>query len=271
MTYPPQYSNLHTHTELCKHATGKVADYVKIAAAQGCRLLAITDHCPFPDDLWLCVRMTSQGLEPYLDAIDHARQLAPQVKVLGGLECEYIAERHGYYEDTLLGNKRIQLLVGGVHWVLHKGDWINLGKLSTATHLISYARNTIQTMESGLFSYVAHPDNFGHFYHEWDSNCESCARDILSAAASLQVPLEINGYGMRKPKVNTKHESRWAYPLLKFWELAAEYDIRVVCNSDAHRPEDVMANISDGIQIAAKFGLALANPCTMIAALDMDQ
>ncbi|MBT3295148.1 MAG: histidinol-phosphatase [Verrucomicrobia bacterium] len=268
MKYPPQQTNLHTHTERCKHASGNVADYVTAAARQGCRLLGMTDHCPFPDDRWLFVRMESRELEPYLDEIDAARKLVPEVELLGGLECEYIPDRHSYYEDVFLANERIQFLVGGVHWVCHEGEWIGLGELSTPAHLASHARNLIETMESGLFSYLAHPDNFGIYYRDWDANCESCARDVLSAAASLQVPLEINGYGMRKPRVDTAQGSRWMYPLLPFWELAAEYDIQVVCNSDAHRPMDVMANIPEGILIASTCGLTLADPVQMIPSLD---
>jgi len=267
MRFPSEYSNLHTHTERCKHATGKVSDYVGAAARQGCQLLGMTDHCSFVDDRWGFVRMAYRELEPYLDEIDEARLLAPEVRILSGLECEYIPDRHGYYEESLLGNERVQFLVGAVHWVHHHGDWIGLGELSTPDHLRSHAKTLIETMESGLFSYLAHPDNFGLYYREWDDNCEACSRDVLSAAASLQVPLEINGYGMRKPRLQIGERSRWKYPLPAFWELAAEYDVQVVCNSDAHHPADVMANIPEGIEIATHCGLRLADPVQMISAL----
>ncbi|HPX39764.1 MAG TPA: histidinol phosphate phosphatase, partial [Candidatus Hydrogenedentes bacterium] len=49
------------------------------------------------------------------------------------------------------------------------------------------------------------------------------------------------------------------YPWIRFWELAAEYDIEVVLNSDAHRPEDVAANLDDAAAIAARFGLRIAD------------
>jgi histidinol phosphatase-like PHP family hydrolase len=49
------------------------------------------------------------------------------------------------------------------------------------------------------------------------------------------------------------------YPWLRFWELAAEYDIEVVVNSDAHHPEDVAANLDDAAHIATRLGLRLAD------------
>ena len=42
-------------------------------------------------------------------------------------------------------------------------------------------------------------------------------------------------------------------------ELAAEYGVKTVAGSDAHRPEDVWGNIEDAFAIAEKFGLEIRN------------
>ena len=96
-------------------------------------------------------------------------------------------------------------------------------------------------------------------YLAWDRHAEACSREILRAAEAYGVPLEINGYGFRKPRVDTPEGRRPMYPWIRFWELAAEYDIEVVLNSDAHRPEDVAANLDDAAAIAARFGLRIAD------------
>ena len=49
------------------------------------------------------------------------------------------------------------------------------------------------------------------------------------------------------------------YPWLPFWELAREYDIKVIANSDAHRPQDVSSNIAEATQIGQNLGLAFAD------------
>ena len=72
------------------------------------------------------------------------------------------------------------------------------------------------------------------------------------------MPLEINGYGMRKPKITTADGERYGYPWLPFWELASEYKIKVIANSDAHRPQDVSSNIADATAIGDKLGLEFA-------------
>jgi len=112
-------------------------------------------------------------------------------------------------------------------------------------------------MRTGLFSFIAHPDGFGAGYKEWDKNSEACAIDIFTAAEELSVPLEINGYGLRKNKIKTIEGERSVYPLLKFWELASEFNIKAICNSDAHRPEDVNASIEECTEIADRFNIKL--------------
>ncbi|MED5408308.1 MAG: hypothetical protein VYD25_11220, partial [Pseudomonadota bacterium] len=87
----------------------------------------------------------------------------------------------------------------------------------------------------------------------------ACSQDILAAAESSAMPLEVNGSGFRKPAARTSSGSRPQYPWLPFWELAGDYDISVVCNSDAHRPEDALANLDDALAVAHQFDLSLAD------------
>ena len=82
---------------------------------------------------------------------------------------------------------------------------------------------------------------------------------FFTAAAALQVPLEINGYGLRKRKIDTPTGKRCMYPWLPFWELAGDYDIKIIVNSDAHRPEDVSSNMAEAAAIGKKFGLKFAD------------
>jgi histidinol-phosphatase (PHP family) len=72
------------------------------------------------------------------------------------------------------------------------------------------------------------------------------------------VPLEINAGGFRKSQRQTPQGSRPPYPWSAFWELASDYRVTVVCNSDAHHPEDALANLDQAYDLAVFHGLTLA-------------
>ena len=250
--------NFHTHTARCKHATGDVKDYIEAGIKNGLVEIGMSDHSPLPDERWLNVRMPLQDLGDYIEEIDSAKKEYPQIKILKAAECEYAPEYQSFYSEVLLQEHSFDYLVGGVHYVPYHGSWIDCGQL-TPRHLVPFAKYSIESMESGLFAFMAHPDVFGYAGLPWDENCIACSKDILTAAQELKMPFEINGYGLRKTKIKAPDGYRRPYPLLQFWELAQDYKIEVICNSDAHQPQDVAANINDAYIIAENNGLALAD------------
>ena len=114
-------------------------------------------------------------------------------------------------------------------------------------------------MESKLFAFIAHPDIFGCTNLEWSADLNSCSREILRTAEETQTPLEINGNGLRKKYLNSSTGLRPPYPWRPFWELASEFNIKVVCNSDCHLPNEVVAGISENLELANTLGLELAD------------
>ncbi len=250
----------HAHTFRCHHASGDVKEYAAEAVRQGGRILGATDHTPMPDGRWAVARMTLAELPGYLAAIEEARAAFPSLTIHRGLECEWVPDFEGFYRDELLGHCGFDYLIGAEHWFPYGGAWLDLYDLETPAHLSAMAGNLVSAMESGLFLFIAHPDNFGIGYIRWDENAEACAREIISAAARTGIPLEINGYGFRKDPIKGPRDGRRMYPIDRFWEIAAETGgIRVVCNSDAHTPADVYASIAQCREIADRFGLEYAD------------
>lgn len=249
-------TNWHTHTYRCHHAQGDVADYCREAVRQGLTTLGFSDHTPLPDGRWKSVRMTLEELAGYTQAIEAARAEFPSLTLLKGLECEYIPEFESFYRDHLLGTCGLDYLVAGAHWYPHQGAWAPLYTTGmTPAMLRDYVDYVIRTMQTGLFAFVAHPDLFGVAYALWDAEAQACARALLSAAAELQIPLEINGYGLRKPTMETPAGPRHKYPWLPFWELAAECGAAAVLSSDAHEPENVATGLRETEAIARRYGL----------------
>jgi len=159
-----------------------------------------------------------------------------------------------------LGERQFDYLIGAGHYTPHKGEWLNsFTKLNCKPHLKSYAEHLCQMMESKLFAFIAHPDIFGSTNLEWNADLSACSREILKTAEDTNTPLEINGNGLRKKFINSSEGLRPPYPWLPFWELAAEFNIKVVCNSDCHYPNEVVAGISENLELANKLGLELAD------------
>lgn len=252
--------NYHTHTFRCQHAEGDVVDYAKMAVEKGLKVLGITDHTALPDNRWLGMRMDIAELDDYIQAIERAQIEYPELTILKGMECEWTPEYHNFYEDVLLGELDFDYLILGCHFFPYNGSYIGShGDITDAKRLLAYTEFLIKSMETGLFSFVAHPDLFGLPYLSWDENTEAASHDILMAAQELKLPLEINGYGLMKRRVETPQGQRTAYPWLPFWEIGREYDLDVIVNSDAHFPDFVDLGLQEGLQIVEKLGLNLAN------------
>lgn len=264
MTNEDHVHNFHTHTYRCKHAEGDVADYCAEAVRRSMQTLGFSDHSPFPDDRWTELRMDYAQLPDYSRAIDQARLDFPQLRILKGMECEYIPSFRSFYEDELLGQYEFDYLVGAAHVFAANDRWVGTyGGTKSAEMLRAFADYTVEMMETGLFEFVAHPDLFGNCYPTWDADAAACSRDILQAAAALDVGMEINSLGLRKQAYKRKDDPFPWYPWLPFWEEAAGCNVRVVVSSDAHRPQDLQSRTAEAQKIVEKLQLASMEPTSI--------
>jgi histidinol-phosphatase (PHP family) len=254
-------SSFHCHTYLCKHATGTVAEYIARAAAEGASALGFSDHCPYPDDSsenWPDVRMSAAEAPSYVAAVLEGAATAP-FPVSLGFECEWDRAYESWYRDGLRGMFGAQYLVLGAHWCTSGAHHRYAREISTTQELHRYIDQTIEGMRSGLFNFLAHPDLIMLGWKEWDADIESCFRTLIDAAVALNMPLEVNGLGMRRPLLHTARGARFPYPYDEFWELAAAAGARVICNSDSHCPEDVLRNARNAREYAAQFHLNITD------------
>ena len=249
--------NFHTHTYRCKHAEGDVGDYCEMAISMGMKTLGISDHAALPDDRWLSARMRYIDLPEYNEAINQAKIKYPQLRILKGMECEYIPEQESWYKDELFGVYQFDYLIGAAHFFLDSDEkWTpTYGGTNSAKALIEFGLYTARMMESGLFDFIAHPDLFGNCYEKWDANCTACTRDIMAAASETGVGLEVNALGIRKQAAKSSNNPFPLYPWIPFWEEASNHNVRVIVNSDAHRPSDLQGKTGDAFQIVNNLNL----------------
>ena len=249
--------NYHTHTERCKHATGNVLEYTETAIKKGFTHLGFSDHTPLPDNRWQDVRMHMSELPDYVNEIEEVQAKFDKIEIFKGAECEFIPEFLNFYREELLGKYEFQFLVGGAHYFPYRGEWVNCyGADNSKKNLKAYTDYLINSIDCDYFSYIAHPDLFARFYTEWDSEAVACSNAILEAASDKGKILEINGYGYRKSLITTPNGQRRPYPIDPFWSKAADFNIPVIINSDAHNPEDI-DQFGEAFDLAKRLGLTI--------------
>lgn len=250
--------NIHTHTMRCKHAVGDVADYVQAALEQGLTTLGFSDHTPLPDNWALPIRMEEKELPGYIAAIRAAQAEQKELAIYAGLECDYFPRYESYFRDELLGGGQLDYLVGSIHAVEINGTDYHMyanSSMDNLTLLQEYAKVMVKAIESGLFAFIAHPDLINGTIQRWNPDMRGCMREILAAAASCNVPLEINTSGYEKARQNPELFLPAPYPMEQFWEEAANFPVSVVVNSDAHAPALLTADMQAGYKIMEKYGL----------------
>jgi histidinol-phosphatase (PHP family) len=219
-------------------------------------VLGFSDHTPLPDNRWEKARMALSELDDYERAVSEARSAFPKLRVLLGMECEYVEEFRTFFEDELLGERGYDYLIGAGHYIGVDDSWYGSFDHAVApANLRRYVDQVIATINSGLFAFIAHPDLYGCCNHLWNDDCAHAARDICQAALASDMPLELNGYGIRKPWIDTPIGRRAMYPWLPFWEIAAEEKVKTLINSDAHRPEHVGSGLAELGPMQERLGL----------------
>lgn len=256
-------SSFHTHTRLCKHASGDPVDYVRRAQIDGCSALGFSDHCPYPDGTWSGSRMAVADLPEYLSLMQQAKANSP-FPVFTGFECEWFPVYESWYRDYLLGELGAQYLAYGAHWVQDAGDFWFVAEIDDKRLLRKYVDLTVQGIHTGLYSFMAHADIFLSGYTHLDSDVRQACKDIIDAAVEMNLPLEINGLGLQRAKIRGDNGLRSPYPVREFWEMAASAGARIICNSDAHRPEDVVKSCRDAQAFASEIGVTPEDTATAL-------
>lgn len=223
--------NYHTHTHLCRHATGSMEEYVKRAIEGGIKYMGFSDHIPHKrtdgEESWF--RIPTERASEYFSEIARLREkYGDRIDIKAGFEMEYFPKQFvAMFENAKkLGAEYIIL---GEHYVeeeypgiLHASD-----ETEKTEDLKEYVACVVDAIKTGVFTYIAHPDvlNFtgdvGLYREEM--------RKICIASREHNIPLEINFLGIR---------GRRKYPTLAFWEIAGEERSPVTFGLDAHDAEN---------------------------------
>ncbi len=225
-------ANYHTHTWRCNHASGEEKQYVENALKAGLEILGFADHTPyvFPGDYYSGFRMKLDQLSGYVDTVLTLREeYAGRIEIPLGLETEYYP-KHFYELLSRLREQPMDYLILGQHFVGNEYDAPYNGVAFRDESLLRrYVRQSCDAMNTGMFTYFAHPDLI-HFIGD-EKIFRHHMRDICREAKSCGMPLEFNLLGL----AGGRH-----YPTKAFWELAAEEGCDCILGRDAHSPEALL-------------------------------
>ncbi len=227
-------ANYHTHTARCHHASGTEREYIETAIARGLKVLGFSDHSPqfFPtDEYYSYFRMRPEEMDGYVKTLtDLRREYSNDIDIKIGLEIEYYPELFCKLVD-FLKPYNLDYIILGQHYLANEYDTheSSKGPKRTNEQLIRYTNQILEAIQTGKFTYIAHPDIF--CFEGDEKFYESEARRLCEGAKSNNVPLEVNFLGLAEGR---------HYPSERFYRIAQEVGCDFVFGCDAHEPDEVM-------------------------------
>ena len=250
--------NYHTHTKRCGHAWGTEREYVERAIEGGLEVLGFSDHTPyvFPNGFKSGIRMGMDELEGYVDTVlSLKKEYRGDIEIHLGLEVEYYPELFGKLLETVK-EYPVEYFLLAQHFLDNEYDTGLYSGTPTDSQVIlkKYFDQLTEAMETGEFTYLAHPDLIrftgdGNIY-------EQHARRFCRRAKELGMALEINFLGL----MDQRH-----YPREEFWRIAGQEGCSAVFGADAHAPQ----NVWDGKTLSMAEHLAEKYSLKVLPAVDL--
>jgi histidinol-phosphatase (PHP family) len=258
-------SNYHTHSYFCdgKEAPEK---YIKKAIDLGFSALGFSSHAPVPFENNYSI--PPEKLNAYCSEIECLKnKYASEIPIFLALEADYIPKQShnfSYFRE----NCPLDYLIGSVHLVAHPHSselwFIDGGKSEKwdqglkeifgsdiQAGVKAFYHQSMQMIE------VQHPDIIGHFdkikmhnknryFLQTDAWYQNLIDESLQLIKEKDVVMEINTRGLYKGR------SDELFPNIPILLKAQKMGIPLMLNSDAHRPDELMAYIPETIAVLKK-------------------
>lgn len=223
-------ANYHTHTPRCNHAVGAERAYIQRALEGGFQELGFSDHTPYffdKPDYYSTFRMRPEELGDYVDTLLALREeYKDRLTLHIGLETEYYPNCFPKLLD-FLRQYPLDYMLLGQHALYNEVEGFYPNRPTADERLLDqYRGQTLEALDTGLFTYFAHPDIF--FFTGDRKTYDRHVRAICRRVGELGIPLEYNLLGWSEGK---------HYPDPEFWRIAGEEGAAVILGCDAHAPE----------------------------------
>ena len=244
-------TNYHSHSKFCD-GTGALEEYVISAINRNFDAFGFSGHAPLPyENDW---SIQKSDLATYLNEGKHLKKIYKDtIELKIGLEIDYIDE-FSHPGNQFFKDLNLDFIIGSVHLLKEKksGEYLavdykksEIEKLISDTYngnarlLVKEYYNKIRTMsDTGGFDIVGHLDvvkktNINSIYFdETETWYKDEIENTLQCISKNNQIIEVNtGQVLNDP-------SR-IYPSPWILKRANEYNIPVMLNSDAHRPDRI--------------------------------
>lgn len=233
--------NYHTHTARCHHAQGCDREFVKTAIEAGLTELGFSDHCPypFPEGYVSDFRIWTEDLPGYFSSLlALRREFEGKIRLRIGFEAEYYP---AYFDRMLemIAPYPCDYLILGQHYSGNEmGARYNANRTSEESELAEYTEQVCAALQTGKFSYLAHPDLVN--YQGNADTYQKYAEQLCHCAKQTDTPLEINFLGIR----DGRH-----YPREAFFEVVGDVGCSVIFGCDAHHPSALLAKDAEKVAL----------------------
>lgn len=264
-----QKFNYHQHTYRCRHADIDMQDedYIQEYIKMGFKKIAFTDHCPQKNKIDKRTHMRMDYLEKdeYLESIKNLKEkYADKIEIESGYEVEYLP---GEEENLIELKKETDKIVLGQHFVYDDNNDLKIthGKENYSDEeLIKYAEYIKKAIELNIPDIIAHPDLFMYVRNSFGEIESKATHIICKAAEKYGIPLEINLHDIFKNMYFENKElnnlpiqkqipklKNVSYPCKQFWDIASNYNIKVLYGMDIHRKGEILV-FNELVQLANK-------------------
>lgn len=224
-------ASYHTHTSRCHHAVGTEEEYIEKAIAEGLEILGFSDHAPMPykNGYVSYYKMHPDEAGEYFSSLLSLREkYKDKIDIKIGFETEYYPS---LWEECLDFWRPfpIDYLILGQHFIPEEKRVHTMSPVNNESDVSTYVDISVKAMNTGIITYVAHPDVIN--YVGGDEAFYLCEmRRLIAEAVRLEIPLEYNLLGMSLGR---------GYPNPIFWQEAAKMGAKVILGCDSHAPERV--------------------------------
>lgn len=242
------------HTPLCKHALGEPIEYVRRAAELGLKIIGFSDHCPAPADFDTECRMDLSQIEHYIETIEEVKNNPYGVKVLCGMEIDYVRKRMDEV-NKLINTYKFDYILGSIHYVddypFDHPDFIYKWNTPEKIEYVwdKYAdllKEMVSLIKLDIIGHIDLPKKFGMYPNNMD-NFLSKLSEVIQIASKKNVLIELNTAGKRKPV-------REIYPSLDILKLIRKLGGSITLGSDAHNPNEVGLDFAEAASLAITAG-----------------
>ena len=260
--------NYHTHNEFCD-GEGSIEDYVRAGMEKGFAALGFSSHAPIPvENDWT---LNEERLVLYLAELERQkRKWKGGIEIYKGLEIDYIPGSQSP-EDSRWSGLGLDFAIASVHstcpleqnpdYACVDGsedaiEWLlgNIYRNSFEFLSEAYFGRIAELVRLGGFDILGHFDVLkkrngdGRYFSEdarWYRRHVAAALEALAASNKI---MELNTGAMCRNAVDVLYPSPWILA------DAAKRGIRIMINSDAHRPRDIDCRFEESIALCKDVG-----------------